>query len=156
MNIKKSWNPTLIVYCQFSVQNSWFPVKYYRSTHLLQPFPVIKLYFPIFARKNPNLTGLDVQVSPRLSGHPSKYWLRAALLEFGNSLSRAPTVHLLLSIAAVNYFRLYSSARDETLFFNSLEQRFLLNFQKFMKTLFNTANFIRGDFTQVYSTNEIL
>ena len=32
----------------------------------------------------------DVQVSARLNGHPSKYWLRAALLDFGDSRSRAP------------------------------------------------------------------
>ena len=40
----------------------------------------------------------DVQVSARLSGHPSKYWLRAALLDFGDRRSRAPTAHLPLSV----------------------------------------------------------
>ena len=40
----------------------------------------------------------DVQFSARLSGHPSKYWLRAALLGFGDRRSHAPTAHLLLSV----------------------------------------------------------
>ena len=40
----------------------------------------------------------DVQVSARLSGHPSKYWLRAALLDFGDRRSRAPTAHLPLLV----------------------------------------------------------
>ena len=40
----------------------------------------------------------NVQVSARLSGHPSKYWLRAALLDFGDRRSRAPTEHLPLSV----------------------------------------------------------
>ena len=40
----------------------------------------------------------DVQVNARLSGHPSKYWLRAALLDFGDHRSRAPTAHLPLSV----------------------------------------------------------
>ena len=40
----------------------------------------------------------DVQVSARLSGHPSKYWLRATLHDFGDRRSRAPTAHLPLSV----------------------------------------------------------
>ena len=40
----------------------------------------------------------DLQVSARLGGHPSKYWLRAALLDFGNRRRRAPTAHLPLSV----------------------------------------------------------
>ena len=40
----------------------------------------------------------DVQVNARLSGHPSKYWLRAALLDFGDHRSRAPTANLPLSV----------------------------------------------------------
>ena len=47
----------------------------------------------------------DVQVvSARLSGHPSKYWLRPALPDFGDVRSRAPTAHLPLS---VNYLFIY-------------------------------------------------
>ena len=41
---------------------------------------------------------VDVQVSARLSGHPSKNWLRAAMLEFGDRRSGAPTAHLPLSV----------------------------------------------------------
>ena len=40
----------------------------------------------------------DVQVTARPSGHPSKYWLRAALLECGDRRNRAPTAHLPLSV----------------------------------------------------------
>ena len=40
----------------------------------------------------------DVQVSAPLSGHPSKSWLRATLLDFGDSRSRALTAHLPLSV----------------------------------------------------------
>ena len=64
MNVnKKRWNPTLIVYCQFSVQNSWFPFKYYLTRYLLETFPITRLYFGIFAEKKSNLTGLPAVVS---------------------------------------------------------------------------------------------
>ena len=44
----------------------------------------------------------DVQVSARLSGQPSEYWLRAALLDFGDRRSRAPTAHLSLSVCQLS------------------------------------------------------
>ena len=46
----------------------------------------------------------DVQVNAQLSGHPSKYWLRAALLDFGDHRSRAPTAHLPLSVSKIGNF----------------------------------------------------
>ena len=44
---------------------------------------------------------VDVKVSARLSGHPSKYWLHEALLDFNDRRSRALTAHLPMSVAFV-------------------------------------------------------
>ena len=52
----------------------------------------------------------DVQVSARLSGHPSKYWLRAAQLDFRDRRGRAPTAHLPLSVIRFLYFCSWSNS----------------------------------------------